>query len=232
MTFSVSTPSSRKSPSPTHYHQRTNTITITSLPKSYFLPIILNVLRDHFATFGEINRWAPITAFGRIMVVYRSEDDAETAKQQCDPIVIEQSQDRPEVVLRVYRADPNPLTAEDMFGNIIPEENYLHPPVTGKNFLISPPGSPPVGWKQIREDPPNANPLADDLMQALRKLQLQERRRGSEILLDSGEGSGVSVYLEDCGAGDDNGDPEDWVYGETAPTRDRWPRTALPPMVA
>ncbi|KAH8926000.1 hypothetical protein BT69DRAFT_1279221 [Atractiella rhizophila] len=65
--------------------------------------------------------------------------------------------------LRVYfgpRTDPALLS----------EPSFLQVPTTDKNFLISPPGSPPVGWEQIVEDPPNAAPLAQDLMQALRYL--------------------------------------------------------------
>ncbi|KAG6909592.1 hypothetical protein DXG01_016631 [Tephrocybe rancida] len=165
----------------------------------------------------------------------KQEDDAETAKQRCDPIVIQQSQDGSEVVLRVYRADPNPLTVTDMYGNTIPEANYLRPPPIEKNFLISPPGSPPVGWEQIKEDPPNATPLADDLMQALRRLQLQKRRSSMEVLLDPEEGSGVGVYVEDCGNdGCDDVDESAWVYGEMAPVRTKWApvATAMPPLRA
>jgi len=206
------------------------------VPKPFFHPVILDVLRDHFASFGEINRWVPLPGFGRIIVVYRFEDAAEQAKQQCDPIVIQQSHDGSEVVLRVYRADPNPLTTKDMYGNAVPEANYLRPPAVDKNFLISPPGSPPVGWEQIKEDPPNPTPLADDLIQALKKLQLHEKKRSIlEILLDPHEGSGVGVYVEDCGD-DDCSDVEEsnWVYGETAPARAKWRpiATALPPLHA
>jgi hypothetical protein len=85
----------------------------------------------------------------------------------------------------------------------VPETNYLRPPAIEKNFLISPPGSPPIGWEPIKEDPPNATPLADDLMTALRKLKTHERRSSLEVLLDPHEGSGVSVYVEDCGMDDD-----------------------------
>ncbi|KAG5639185.1 hypothetical protein H0H81_006089 [Sphagnurus paluster] len=235
-TISISTPPSRKSPSPAQEVERTNTIAITSVPKNFFHPVIQDVLREHFASFGEVNRWAPLPGFGRIIVVYRSEDVAEIAKQQCDPIIVHQSSDGSEVVLRVYRADPNPLTTSDHFGNEVPEENYLRPPAIDKNFLISPPGSPPIGWEQIREDPPNPTPLADDLIQALRKLQLHERRSSLEVLLDPLEGSGVGVYVEDCD-GDNDCDEvheENWVYGETAPARTKWKpvATALPPMRA
>jgi hypothetical protein len=48
-------------------------------------------------------------------------------------------------------------------------------PITDRNFLISPPGSPPIGWEQIAEDPPNTQTLADDLMAALQDLALQQR---------------------------------------------------------
>ncbi|KAG6900356.1 hypothetical protein C0993_011987 [Termitomyces sp. T159_Od127] len=233
MAFSISLPASRQSSLPPEYPQQTNTITVTRVPKDFFHPVLLDLLRGHFATYGEINRWAPLPGFGRIIIVYRFEDNAESAKQHCDRIVIQRSQDGSEVELRVYRADPNPLTNEDIFGTTIPEDNYLRPPAVEKNFLISPPGSPPVGWEQIREDPPNANPLADDLMHALQKLQLQERRSSLEVLLEPHEGSGVGVYVEDCGLEDhDEVDEGTWVYGETAPARSRWVQTAMPPLRA
>ena len=47
-------------------------------------------------------------------------------------------------------------------------------PETDKNFLISPPGSPPVGWEQSREDPPNVDTLADDLAWALEQLSCRQ----------------------------------------------------------
>jgi len=238
--------------------ERTNTIAITQLPKAFFHPLILDVLRSHFESYGEINRWIPLPGFGgRIMVVYYDEQHAEMAKLECDPIILE-NLSRAEadghihhstepVTLRVYRADPNPLLPAENTPYTVPEQNYLRPPATDKNFLISPPGSPPVGWEQIREDPPNATPLADDLMDALRKLQLTERRRrgsgsssGSEgrfeVLLEPEEGEeGVRVCVEDCdGPMDYTERDEEWVYGETMPSRDRWQilPTAMPPMQA
>ena len=141
-----------------------------------------------------------------------------------------------ELVLRVYRADPSPLKTWDGACPTIPSANYLQPPPIEKNFLISPPGSPPVGWEQIKEDPPNQSPLADDLMVALKKLELQERqiqRSGSLEVLLHPEESGVGVYVENCDieSSDCEMDDESWVYGETAPARSRWQvaPTAMPP---
>lgn len=69
-------------------------------------------------------------------------------------------------MLRVYRGNPTSL---DMLRNRHLRDT-LPVPNTDKNFLISPPGSPPVGWEQIREDPPNMDTLADDLARALELL--------------------------------------------------------------
>ncbi|KAJ4482827.1 Calcipressin-domain-containing protein [Lentinula edodes] len=222
----------------------TNSLAITQVPKEFFHPVVLGVLREHFDLYGEINQWVPLSAFGRILVVYTEEEAAEHAKRSCDPIVLSGTQDRSEATLRVFRADPNPIIPHSAFADAsyIPAANYLRPPALEKNFLISPPGSPPVGWEPIKEDPPNAAPLAGDLMAALQKLQIQERDRegnqGPEILLHPEDGgSGVGVYVEDC----DNGaapvdieiEDEDWVYGQTAPARSKWkPVTAMPPMRA
>ena len=136
--------------------------------------------------------------------------------------------------MRVYRSAANPL-----MGNFstVPDEHYLRPPAIEKNFLISPPGSPPVGWEPIREDPPNVTPLADDLMAALRKLQIRNhpyKRSSKEIILEPEDGVGVSVYVEECGGDDDDemDKEEDWVYGEPSPARMKWAPlpTAMPPM--
>lgn len=142
--------------------------------------------------------------------------------------------------MRVYRADPTPIETDETHEH----NHYLRPPVNDKNFLISPPGSPPVGWEQIREDPPNSTPLAHDLINALRKLEVQaeqERRGpGPEILLEPEDGVGISVCVEDCDAVVietdklDDGNEEDWAYGDLAPSRMRWrpTPTSMPPLRA
>lgn len=77
------------------------------------------------------------------------------------------------------------------------EKDHLRPPELERNFLISPPGSPPEGWAPIVEDGPNMAPLADDLRSALEALQLAGSRRGGsgpEVIIDGG---GVRVEVED-----------------------------------
>lgn len=47
------------------------------------------------------------------------------------------------------------------------EDAYLHVPPLEKQFLISPPASPPVGWEQPKED----KPVVDyDLLTAMASL--------------------------------------------------------------
>lgn len=85
--ISIMTHGSNHLPSP-QSTQPTNSLVITQVPRSFFQPSILNVLRDHFATYGEINQWVPIASFSRIILVYYSEDSAEQAKHACDPLVL------------------------------------------------------------------------------------------------------------------------------------------------
>lgn len=137
-------------------------------------------------------------------------------------------------MLRVFRGDPTPLDQLD-------NPDLLRPPALEKNFLISPPGSPPVGWEQIREEPPNNTPLADDLIAALTKLQLQREapgQHGVEVLVEAEEGVGISICVEDCGGGDLPTPPEvveghRWSYGlgaiAQAKSQFKPVPTALPP---
>ncbi|KAG7453115.1 Calcipressin [Guyanagaster necrorhizus] len=225
----ISLPST-SSPVPSPLSQRTNSLAVTSLPKAFFHPVVLTILKSHFERYGEINQWVPLPGFGRIIVVYTEEEHAEVAKIECDPIIVRGASDLSQIILRVYRADPNPLITT--FGQPVPQANFLRPPAVEKNFLISPPGSPPVGWEPIKEDPPNAAPLADDLIAALKLLQVQESGPSVEVLIHP-EDSCVGVFVEDCDRckSDGNIEEEDWVYGQTAPARTKWRPmvTAMPP---
>jgi len=87
------------------------------------------------------------------------------------------------------------------------------------------------------EDPPNVTPLADDLIAALRKLQLDAGVAvpgGREMILDPEDGAGIGVYVEDCDMGglDDDEWKQDWAYGEDNPSRtiNQYIPTSRPPM--
>lgn len=227
--------------------KRTNTLVLTQLPTPFFHPRVMDALRDHFASHGKIRAWAPLRTFSRVIVVYESEDSADEAKTHSDGLNIDATPETyvattprpsgadlidgphsPAFVLRVFRADPTPATP--------PGGAHLRPPAIEKNFLISPPGSPPVGWEQIVEEPPNSTPLAEDLIAALRKLQLAAGTAsgGREMLLDPEDGAGIGVYVEDCDVIEQGLDEvPDWVYGEDNPSRLVYKPipTALPPML-
>ncbi|KAH9170817.1 Calcipressin [Lactarius sanguifluus] len=216
-------------PTPTEDSKRTNTLVLTQLPTPFFHPRVMDALRDHFAAHGKIRAWAPLRTFARVIVVYESEDSADEAKTHSDGLHIDATPETPAFVLRVFRADPTPKTP--------PGGAHLRPPAIEKNFLISPPGSPPVGWEQVVEEPPNSTPLAEDLIAALRKLQLTAGTAaggGREMLLDPEDGAGIGVYVEDCDVMEQGLDEEpDWVYGEDNPSRLVYKPipTALPPLI-
>lgn len=80
--------------------------------------------------------------------------------------------------LRLYRGEMTSIEPVD------PESLHLQVPKQTKNFLISPPGSPPVGWEPIEEEPPNTASLAHDLIAALTRLQQDQTSIGGGSLLD------------------------------------------------
>jgi hypothetical protein len=144
-----------------------------------------------------------------------------------------------EIRLRVYRADDlQPLVEwQKDPSNWIPSTSYLRPPPIERNHLISPPGSPPKDWVQVKEDPPNQQTLADDLAFALKQLELQQTDVDQPLLrqlIDPSDGPGIGVFLDSTPVQEITIDvsEEDWVYGETAPARQKWAPlpTAMPPM--
>ncbi|KAJ1310558.1 hypothetical protein OPQ81_007288 [Rhizoctonia solani] len=167
--------------------QTTNTLIVPSLPSSFFDPLVLQALRDLFASYGPLHSWAPLRGLARIILVYWDDRNAEEAKLGTDGLSLGTESNGAGFVLRVYRGAPTPTKSE--------QPSTLAVPALEKNFLISPPGSPPVGWEPIVEDPPNKDALASDLIEALKRLQLS-REGGVEVLVSSNESGVPAVHLE------------------------------------
>lgn len=72
-----------------HATPKTNTLIVTGFPRAFFFPSVLAALKEHFEFFGVLFAWAPIRAFNRIILVYYSENDAESAKLKCDGMTID-----------------------------------------------------------------------------------------------------------------------------------------------
>ena len=64
--------------------ERTNTLALLLPHTSLFSPPILELLRAHYEQYGPIAHWAPVKAFGRVIVVFAQEEDAERAKVEGD----------------------------------------------------------------------------------------------------------------------------------------------------
>ena len=45
---------------------------------------MVSILKRHFQQFGRLHSWAPLPSFGRIMIVYYDDEDAERARQDFD----------------------------------------------------------------------------------------------------------------------------------------------------
>ena len=77
--------------------------------------------------------------------------------------------------VKLYFGEHTPVAGSEEVG-----DQHLHPPSLGKLLFISPPPSPPLGWEIREEDPPNKDVHAEDLQNALAKLEVFRRFNDSE----------------------------------------------------
>ncbi|BGP13600.1 hypothetical protein JCM10213_007776 [Rhodosporidiobolus nylandii] len=130
------------------------------LPPLLFSPALLPLFHAHFASYGALLTWTPLPHLERVVAVYDSEESAREARDEMDGFVWEDEDEVPigeaPQPLRIFYGPTFSIhrlpASTDGTGSTV----LLTVPSSGKNFLISPPGSPPVGWSQAEEEPPNA----------------------------------------------------------------------------
>ncbi|XP_035230303.1 calcipressin-2-like [Stegodyphus dumicola] len=115
-------------------------------------------LEEIFQQFDEEASFQYFKSFRRVRVNFTNPTAAAKARIQCHQTKIGDS------VVNCYFAQPITST-----GNKDGEASdaYLQPPSPVRQFLISPPASPPVGWEPVDEAQPCIN---YDLLAALAKL--------------------------------------------------------------
>ncbi|KAJ3041410.1 hypothetical protein HDV00_009390 [Rhizophlyctis rosea] len=143
----------------------TNTLILTNLLPAAFEDDGFAV-RELLLPFGSLARLSLLTSFMRIVAVFDSTADSLRTKESLHMTDFLGRE------LRVYfgeHTDMTHLTNPEQTGI-----HFLRVPEPEKNFLLSPPGSPPIGWIQIRESSPVAGGHEDALIDALRELERDE----------------------------------------------------------
>jgi len=117
--------------------------------------LVKSEFEEEFLAFDKTAAFYYIRTFRRVRIDFSSTSQAASARNQLD------------LKLQVVGDSPIHCYFIKVYGPTHPEEAFLQPPPRDKQFLISPPCSPPVGWEQPRE----GNPVVDyDLLAALAQL--------------------------------------------------------------
>ncbi|KAF2862505.1 Calcipressin [Piedraia hortae CBS 480.64] len=183
-----------------HPSPPSNTLLITNLnAPEIFTTSNLESIRAAINANAPLHSFSPLKSFRRIVCTFYTSADATRILQALDG----------ETVLgnrtRVFFGAETNISPDE-------EQRYLKAPPAQKQFFISPPPSPPVGWEMRNEEPPNAMTHADDLVAALAKLNAQPSSPENPHHQEDEEGEvprGRSVRRRRAGTGTLVYEPED-----------------------
>jgi len=134
-----------------------NTLLITNLQApEIFTASNLDSIQKAINEHAPIHVFSPLKSMRRIICSFYTIDDATNIRKVLDGESVLGSR------VRVY------FGAET---KVNPEDQHLQAPKSTKQFFISPPPSPPMGWEMRNEEPPNKDVHAEDLAAALSKLE-------------------------------------------------------------
>merc|ERR1711953_833093 len=127
---------------------------VTNVNSEVFVDeMVKSEFEAEFLAFDKTAAFYYIRTFRRVRIDFSSTNQAAAARSSLD--------------MKVLGVNPIHCYFIKVYGPSDPEEAFLQPPPREKQFLISPPCSPPVGWEQPRE----GNPVVDyDLLAAIAEL--------------------------------------------------------------
>jgi len=159
---------------------------VTNVDLAVFVDdLVKSEFESRFLAFEPGAAFYYIRTFRRVRVDFTTHLAASAAKNQLDMGVVGNN------TIHCYFIK--------VYGPSDPEEAYLQPPPLEKQFLISPPCSPPVGWEQPRE----GNPVVDyDLLAAMAQLapgENHELHPSKSVTICGNSVSTPSIVVHVCG---------------------------------
>jgi len=159
---------------------------VTNVDLAVFVDdLVKSEFQSRFLAFEAGAAFYYIRTFRRVRVDFSTHLAAAAAKSQLDMGVVGNN------TIHCYFIK--------VYGPSDPEEAYLQPPPLEKQFLISPPCSPPVGWEQPRE----GNPVVDyDLLAAMAQLapgENHELHPSKSVTICGNSVSTPSIVVHVCG---------------------------------
>lgn len=121
------------------------TVVLSHLPPSAFVAQdVESELRRGAEHVASVVLWQPEPQYDRIRVQFASAASAAMAVEQLDGWMLHEA----EIQAHLLADCPLPRRAA---------KDTLQVPKLTKQFLISPPPSPPIGWEPVKEDPPGTS---------------------------------------------------------------------------
>jgi len=162
-----------------------------------------------FKRFQDSVGFEYFRSFKRVRVTLASPQTATLARLNCEQLPFKN------VVLKCFFAQMHDPTDQEL------DATHLHPPPLEKQFLISPPASPPVGWEQSHEAEPLIN---HDLVARLAALSSSGSEGPSTQELHPGSDEHPAILVHTCA--DINGHEEESFSDRIKPPL---PHTPCPP---
>ncbi|KAJ2787418.1 hypothetical protein GGI15_000720 [Coemansia interrupta] len=173
-----------------------------------------DAVREKLEKYGPLWHFAQLRSFSRCLAVFARTADCQAAMRGLNLTRLPPSGN----TIRMYYS-MHTSTAQT-------RDSFLSVPNQDKLWLISPPGSPPIDWRQTREDPPNAVHLDRRLHAALQELSL------GHFVLNPADISDYDSADEDEPAGrgqsGDKSGMDVFTTGTSARSNDVWQRTTIP----
>ncbi|KAJ2092133.1 hypothetical protein GGI09_005934 [Coemansia sp. S100] len=126
---------------------------------SVFTDHACDELRTKLEAYGQLCHFAKLPSFERCLAVFTHTVDAQAAHRSLNLTML-----LPNNKLRLFYSRHTSMSQT--------RRAFLEVPAQEKLWLISPPGSPPINWRQTREDPPNSKHLDYRLEAALQELSM------------------------------------------------------------
>ncbi|KAJ2705728.1 hypothetical protein FB645_002218 [Coemansia sp. IMI 203386] len=167
-------------------------------------------IRRKLEAVGPLWHFAKLKSFERCLAVFAHTADAQVAMQTlnsqplsaAETATATNSDSKANAVRMYYSMHTDMEQTKDRFLSVPNQE---------KLWLISPPGSPPIDWRQTREEPPNAVHLDHRIHAALKELSLGQYTLNPADIPDYD-----SAEEDTCAKGKDSAEPDSFSLGPSA----------------